>query len=91
MPLVRIRSMRTFGYGRYGGYGYGGYYGDSVLRFRVLPVCRTWCGPRTTVVYPPMAPSAMVPETAHPVIHEYTQPEDYGTPPAETTAIRSSI
>jgi hypothetical protein len=73
-------SMRTFGYGRYGGYGYGGYY-DPFYDSGYYPSAGPG-GSNTTVVYPPMAPSAMVPETAHPVIHEYTQPEDYGTPPA---------
>ena len=38
-----------------------------------------------TVVYPPSAPPLAVTETAHPVIHEYTQPEDYGTPPERSS------
>jgi hypothetical protein len=32
------------------------------------------------MVYPQSASSAIGPETVHPVIHEYTQPEDYGNP-----------
>ncbi|MGA2590516.1 MAG: hypothetical protein ABSH32_11405 [Bryobacteraceae bacterium] len=38
-------------------------------------------GPNVTVVYPPPAPAyPPVVETAHPVMHEYHQAEDYGLP-----------
>lgn len=87
-------SARAFGRGRYGGYGlYGGYgYGlggyfadyddDAPLNdsgYAPPPVPPG--GSNVTIVYPPVGPM-MPPQTAHPVIHEYSQPADYGAPPA---------
>ncbi|MGA2741508.1 MAG: hypothetical protein ABSG65_29240 [Bryobacteraceae bacterium] len=73
-------SVRTFGSGRYGGYGYGGYY-DPFYDSGYAPAAETG-GPNTTVVYPPTATAVIAPQTAHSVIHEYGQPEDYSTLPA---------
>jgi hypothetical protein len=81
-------STRTFGYGRYGGYGYdgygyGGFYGgyyEPFYDYGYNPPAGPG-GSNVTVVYPPSAPPVMIAETAHPVIHEYTQQEDYGIPP----------
>jgi len=78
-------SIRTFGYGRYGGYGYGGFYGGYYEPFYdsgYYPSTEPG-GSNMTVVYPPPAapPPVVITQTAHPVIHEYTQPEDYGAPP----------
>ncbi len=75
---------RTYGYGRYGGYGYGGYLGgyyDPLYDSGYYPSAEPG-GSNMTTVYPPPAPSVMATQTAHSVIHEYGQPEDYGTPPA---------
>jgi hypothetical protein len=72
-------SMRTFGYGRYGGYGYGGFY-EPLYDYGYSPAAEPG-GSNVTVVYPPSAPPVTITETAHPVIHEYTQREDYGAPP----------
>jgi len=69
-------SSRTFGYGRN---GYGGYY-EPFYDYGYSPAADAG-GSNTTVIYPPSAPTIMVTEAIHPVIHEYTQPEDYGTPP----------
>jgi len=74
---------RTYRYGRYGGYGYGGYfegYYDPFYDSGYHPSAEPG-GSNMTTVYPPPAPSVMATETAHSVIHEYGQPEDYGTPP----------
>lgn len=77
-------SIRTFGFGRYGGYGYGGYgyggYYEPFYDYGYSPAAEP-DGSNVTVVYPPPAPPVTITETAHPVIHEYTQQEDYGTPP----------
>lgn len=72
-------SARTFGHGLYGGYGYGfgGFYGDysnEAPDYGYAPPAAP-AGSNVTIVYPPAAPAAPV----HSVIHEYTQPEDYGT------------
>jgi len=83
-------SVRTFGYGPYGGYGYGGYgyggfYGgdyEPFYDYGYSPSVEPG-GSHTTVVYPPPAPPPRVAETAHPVIHEYAQREDYGIPPGQ--------
>jgi len=80
--------VRTFGYSRYGrsgygGYGYGGlYWGDyePSYDYGYYPSSGPG-GSNATVVFPPPAQPPMVTETAHPVIHEYTQREDYGIPP----------
>lgn len=76
-------SIRTFGYGRYGGYGYGGFYGgydEPFYDYGYSPAAEPGAS-NVTVVYPPPAPPVTITEPAHPVIHEYTQPENYGTPP----------
>lgn len=80
------RPIRAFGYGRYGayGYGYGGLYWGDLFGGDYEPFYDYGNSPvpggsNVTVIYPPQAPSITVAETAHPVIHEYTQPEDYGT------------
>jgi hypothetical protein len=76
-------SIRTFGYGRYGGYGYGGLYGGYYEPFYdsgYYPSADRG-GSNVTVAYPPPAPPVTIAETAHPVIHEYARQEDYGTPP----------
>jgi hypothetical protein len=76
-----IRTLdhgRRGGYGSgYGGYGYGGYYEpyyDSGYYPTPSPA-----GSNPTVVYSPAA-APEPPAPVHPVIHEYGQPEDYGTP-----------
>jgi hypothetical protein len=69
-------SIRTFGHGRYGGF-YGGYY-EPFADSGYYPPAEPG-QPSAAVAYP--APAIMATETVHPVIHEYTQPEDYGTPP----------
>jgi len=86
-------SIRSFGYGRhtgYGGYsyyGYGGFYGGYYEPFYDYadgppePVG----GSNVTVVDPVPAPPVTIAETAHPVMHEYTHPEDYGIPPERAT------
>jgi len=76
-------SIRTFGHGRCGGYGYGGVYWGGYEPFYdsgYSPAAEA-AGSTVTVVYPPSPPVPMVTETAHPVIHEYATPADYGTPP----------
>jgi hypothetical protein len=73
-------SVRTFGSGRYGGYGYGGFYGDFYqpsYDSGYYPPPQSG-GSGVMVMYP-QAP--IVAETAHSVIHEYTQQEDYVVPP----------
>jgi len=62
--------------GFYGGYAYWPDYYDSGYSgyADAYPVA-----PNVTVVYPPPAPP-VVTETAHPVMHEYHQAEDYGLP-----------
>jgi hypothetical protein len=70
-------SIQSFGHGRRGGYLYGGFY-DPYYDYGDSPAAEPG-GSNVTVVYPPSAPAVMVTETAHPVIHEYAQPEDYGT------------
>jgi hypothetical protein len=72
-------SIRTFGNGRRGGYGYGGYY-EPFYDYGYAPEPQAG-GSNVTVVYPPQAPAVTIAEAVHPVIHEYTRPEDYGTPP----------
>jgi hypothetical protein len=74
-------SIRTFGNGRYLGYGYGGFYGDygyQSFNDSAYPPAAEPDGSNATVIYPASPPVAA---TIHSVIHEYTQPEDYGTPP----------
>jgi hypothetical protein len=76
-------SIQTFGNGRHGGYGYGGFYGgyyEPFYDYGYSPAADPG-GSNVTVVYPPSLPAVTVAETAHSVIHEYNQPEDYGTPP----------
>ena len=77
-------STRNFGYGRggygYGGYGYGGFYGDyEPFSDNGYSAPAQPSGSSVMMVYP-SAPVAA--ETAHPVIHEYGQPSDYGNLPA---------
>jgi hypothetical protein len=86
IPAQRTGSIRTFGYGRYGGYGYGlygygGLWGDyePFYDYGSYP-SEAAGGANVTVIYSPPAPSVMAAETAHPVIHEYNRPEDYGIP-----------
>jgi hypothetical protein len=86
IPVQRAGSIRTFGYGRYGGYGYGlygygGLWGDyePFYDYGSYP-SEAAGGANVTVIYSPPAPSVMAAETAHPVIHEYNRPEDYGIP-----------
>jgi hypothetical protein len=71
-------SIQTFG--RRDGYGYGGYYNPfyDYGDYGYAPTTDA-AGSNLTVVYPPAAPAVTIVQTAHPVIHEYTQPEDYGT------------
>jgi hypothetical protein len=72
------RPARTNGYGdRYAG-GYWPLFGDDYdYDYGYGPPAEPYASaPR--VIYQPM-PMAPVTETAHPVIHEYTQPGDYGT------------
>jgi hypothetical protein len=75
-------SIRIGGYGRYDGYGYGGY----VYPFNEYGYFQSTDvgGSNVTAVYTPPAPPVITQaaRTAHPVIHEYTQQEDYGIPPA---------
>jgi hypothetical protein len=73
-------SVRSFQSGRYGGYGYGGFYGDDYQPSYDSGYYSTAqsSGSGVMMVYP-AAP--IVPETAHSVIHEYTQQQDYGTVP----------
>jgi hypothetical protein len=87
-PVHRTGFANTFGYGRYGGYGYGlygygGLWGDyePLYDYGYYP-SGSAAGTNVTVIYPPPAPAATAPQTAHPVIHEYTRPEDYGIPSA---------
>jgi hypothetical protein len=71
-------SIRAYGYGRRGAYGYGGYYDpfyDSGYYRSADP------DGSNPLVYPASAPSVTLAQTVHPVIHEYTQPEDYGVSP----------
>jgi hypothetical protein len=71
-------SIQNFGSGHRGGYLYGGFY-SPFYDYGYSPAGDTGAS-NTTVVYPPAPPPVMmVMETAHPVIHEYGQPEDYGT------------
>lgn len=83
-------SIRSFGRGRYGGYGYGygGFFGGYYEPFEdygyVAPAPES--GSNVTVVYPPAPPAPVVTEIAHPVIHEYAQREDYGVPPDSETS-----
>ena len=75
-------SIRTYGSGHNGGYGYRGFYGGYYEPFDdsgYYPAAGP-AGSNTTVVYP-QARSAGFTETAHPVIHEYTQPEDFANAP----------
>ena len=82
-------SHRGFGNrGFYGGYGFWPGYWDSGFwdvpydygySSEAMPYAP---GPNVTVVYPPPAapPPVVVNQIAHPVIHEYNRPEDYGLP-----------
>lgn len=79
-------SIRTC-YGRRQGYAYGGLYGgwyepfyDSGYDPPAAPG-----GSSVTVLQPAPASSIAVTETAHPVIHEYAQPESYGASPERET------
>jgi hypothetical protein len=79
-------NVRTFGFGRYGGYGFGGYgfggYGYTGLYGDYYEPYPAPAEGGLTVVYPPAPPPppAMAAQTAHGVIHEYGQPSDYGIP-----------
>jgi len=78
-------SVRTLGYGRHGGQRYGGFYGGGFEPFYDYgygPPAESG-GSNATVMDSPPAQPPMVMETAHPVIHEYTQREDYGVPPEQ--------
>jgi len=86
---VRVTNHGAYGRGSYPNLGrgfgnrgfYGGYaywpdsYGFSSDSDSYI------AGPNVTVVYPPAAaPTVAVPQTAHPVIHEYRTAADYGLP-----------
>ncbi|MGA2574541.1 MAG: hypothetical protein ABSH24_00785 [Bryobacteraceae bacterium] len=60
-------------------YGYGGYY-EPFYDYGYWPAADGGEA-NVTVVYPPPTPVVAIAQTAHPVIHEYAQPEDYRTPP----------
>lgn len=70
-------SIRTFGRARSFGYGYGGFYGDYSEPFYDSGDAPRATPPSSVMVVVPPAPAAV--ETVHPVIHEYNQPQDYGT------------
>lgn len=84
-------SIWNFGYGPYGaygygypGYGYGGFYGgdyEPYYDYGYNPPASPSPSNVTVVYPPPPPPPVAITETAHPVIHEYTRQEDYGTPP----------
>ena len=81
--LHRNLVQRGFGNnGPYGSYAYWPGYWDSGLwgsSYYDPSDTPSYAGPNVTVVYPPPAPAyPAVVQTAHPVIHEYNQPEDYG-------------
>lgn len=71
-------SIRT-GYGRRG-YGYGGFYGDYYDPFYDSGYYPAADPGGPNLADAPSAPAVTIVETAHSVIHEYTQPEDYGSP-----------
>ncbi len=72
------RSTRTPGYDRYGrGYGYVGYWGDYEP---FSDYADSQPGGAGEPVMGPMAQPPLVPETAHPVIHEYAPREDNAIP-----------
>jgi hypothetical protein len=78
-------SSRTSGSGRTGGYGYG-YYGGYYDPFYDYGSSGYVDSGESNppAAYPMMYPPPVaVTQTAHPVIHEYTQAPDYGAPPAE--------
>ena len=82
----------NFGYrgfpGYYGSYwpwfyGYPGYWDSSYYDSGYSSGASYQSAPNVTVIYPPPAQPAypaVVTLTAHPVMHEYRQPEDYGLP-----------
>jgi len=77
----RVTAGSHAGQGRHRGYFFGGYY-DPLWDYGYTPLTDQ-AGSNTTVVYPPVySPPAqpMVAETAHPVIHEYGQQENYAIP-----------
>jgi hypothetical protein len=78
-------SIRIGRYGRYDGYGYGGY-SDPFYDYGYYRSTDAG-GSNVTAVYPPPAPPVITQtaRTAHPVIHEYTQREGYGIPPGGNT------
>lgn len=85
-PGHRAGSMRALRYGRGGGYGYGlygygGLWGDyePLYDYGYYPSSGGG-GTNVTVIYPPPALAVTAMQTAHPVIHEYNRPEDYGIP-----------
>lgn len=78
-------QVRPFGFGGYGGYGYGGFGGYYALPpddsgYYPSSSPPAGAGERGPVVYYP-SPAPVYMQTAHPVIHEYTQPEDHGNAP----------
>lgn len=83
-PAVHAnKSIQTSRYGRrghsYGGF-YGGYYEPFYDYGYSAPAASG--GSSASAVYSPAAPVVMT-ETVHPVIHEYTQQQDYGTEAAQ--------
>jgi len=75
-------SMRTLGHSRYYGFGYGGFYGGDYQPFYDSADPG---GSNAAVVYSPPAQPPMVAETAHPVIHEYTQWGDNAISPEQAS------
>lgn len=69
-------SMRASGYRGYRGYG-GFYWGDSAPFYDYGE--SQSADPGRSTANPPALPPAVA-ETAHPVIHEYAQSEEYGIP-----------
>jgi len=82
----RFGAFGPFGYG-YGLYGYG-LWPDYTPDYNYMPPAPAPmpAGPLVTVVYPPVPPREMPRETAHPIIHEYNRPEDYGAPSTGVSA-----
>jgi len=83
-PVHVHASPRTSGSGRTGGYGYG-YYGGYYDPFYDSgePGYADSGESNPPPLYPFPPPPVIVTQTAHPVIHEYAQAQDYGAPPAE--------
>ncbi len=73
-------SMRTLGHSRYYGFGYGGFYGGDYQPFYDSADPG---GSNASADYSRPAQAPMVTETAHPVIHEYTQWGDNANPPEQ--------